>query len=376
MKNDARPRPIKVVVFTENLVFGGINRYCLDLVEGLKSYPDIKIYLLAPRNSIDQWLSDQAKNIGIEIITLSGNRLTVFSKLKKLLAEIRPNILHTQGYYSNVIGRLAVRANCLPIKLLNTVHGVYHFHSAVFQSKIWYALDYATMGFSDKIITVSKTTSQQLTWMGLQKRISIIANGTRINPLPSKENILILRKHLGLPQQGKIVCFVGRLSPQKGINSLIKIIHRIIGCDDNVSFIIVGDGEQMPTLQLIAYEYPGKVFLFGKQADVSDFYDAADIFLLTSITEGLPMTIIEAFAHGLPAVATRVGGVPEIVLDGVNGLLCAPSDVEKLSQDTLDILHNDKLHARFSKQARKIAEETYSLEQMIKNTHEIYVHLV
>ena len=376
MTNNAFVKPIKVAIFTENLAFGGINRYCLDLVDGLRAYRDLNVYLLAPRNSTDQWLIEQAEKIGVAVETVSGNRHTAITELYKKCANIQPYILHTQGYYSSVIGRLAVRAHRLPIKLVNTVHGVYHFSSASFRSKIWYALDYVTMRLSDEIITVSKTTAQQLNWLRLQKRISVIPNGTRIKPLSCRKNALLLRDRLGLPRQGKIVCFVGRLSPQKGIPSLIEVMHRVIQRDDNVFFEIIGDGEQMPALQAIAAEYPDKIFLFGKQDDVSGLYDASDLFLLTSITEGLPMTIIEAFAHGLPTVATRVGGVPEVVQDGVNGLLCDPTDTEQMSQCILRILYDDDLRARFSTQARKTAEEAYSLEQMVQKTRGIYANLI
>lgn len=376
MTKIAFSKPIKVAIFTENLAFGGINRYCLDLVGGLRAYPDLNVYLLAPRNSIDQWLIEQAEKIGIEIEAISGNRCKAINELYKKCKNIQPDILHTQGYFSSVIGRLAVRAHRLPIKLVSTVHGVYHFSSAIFRSKIWYALDYVTMGLSDEIITVSSITAQQLNWLGLQKRITVIPNGTRIKPLASREDALLLRDQLHLPPQGKIVCFVGRLSPQKGITSLIEVIHRVIQRDNDVFFVIVGDGEYMTALQLMAVKYPGKIFLFGKQNDVSNFYRVSDVLLQPSITEGLPMTVIEAFAHGLPAVASQVGGVPEVVKDCINGLLCDPTDTEQMSKSILCILHDDKLRARFSIQARKTAEEAYSLEQMVQKTREVYANLV
>jgi glycosyltransferase involved in cell wall biosynthesis len=369
-------KPVKVVIFTDNLAFGGINRYCLDLVDSLRNYPDLNVYLLAPRNTSDQWLIEQAQKIGIAVETISGKRRTAINELYNKCAVIQPDILHTQDYYSSVIGRLAIWAHRLPIKLVNTVHGVHHFPSAQFRSKLWYALDYATIGLSDEIITVSKTTAQQLSWLGLKRHISVIPNGTRIMPLLGKEKVLILRDQLGLPQHGKIVCFVGRLSPQKGIASLIGVMRRVIQRDDNVFFVIVGDGALMSVLHAIAAEHTERIFLFGKQNDVSDFYFASDLLLQPSITEGLPMTVIEAFAHGLPAVATRVGGVPEVVQEGVNGFLCDPSDIEEMSECVLRILYDDHLRAMYSTQARKTAEDVYSLKQMVQKTHEAYASLV
>ena len=367
---------MNVAILTENLAFGGINRYCLDLVDGLRRYRDLRVCLLAPQNSKDKWLIEEAEKIGVTVETTSGKRVSAVNELYKLCKNIHPDILHTQGYYSNVIGRLAVRMHRMPITLVNTVHGIYHFSSAAYRSRLWYALDYLSMGLSDEIITVSKTTAQQLKWMQLQKRIVVIANGTKIHPLTSKENALRLKDQFGLPKHGKIICFVGRLDAQKGIVTLIQVMRSVIERDENALFVIVGDGEYMPALQSIAGEYPGKVFLFGKRGNVSSFYQIADLFLLTSITEGLPMALIEAFAHGLTAVATNVGGVSEVVHDKLNGLLCAPGDVAQISQEILYILHNDELRSKFSVRARKTVEEYYSFEQMVQKTYELYTSLI
>src|SRR5690349_17370876 len=101
MVNMILSKPLKVVIFTDNLAFGGINRYCLDLVDNLRHYPDLNVYLLAPRNTSDQWLIEQAQKIGIAIETISGKRRTAISELHNKCAIIQPDILHTQDYYSS-----------------------------------------------------------------------------------------------------------------------------------------------------------------------------------------------------------------------------------------------------------------------------------
>ena len=234
MTNNPFSRPVKVAFFTEGLSFGGINRYCLDLAASLRAIPDINVFLLAPHDPTDRWLLEKAEKIGIAVEIISGSRHTAVQELNQICRRIQPDILHTQGYYSSVIGRLTVLTAKIPIRLVNTVHGAYHFSSAPLRSKIWYLLDYASMGLSDEIISVSKQTKQQLNWLRLKERISVIHNGTRIKPLPVRENVFLLRQRLGLPPTGKIVCFVGRFSPQKGINALIKIMQRILQSDNNV----------------------------------------------------------------------------------------------------------------------------------------------
>lgn len=367
---------MRIAILCENLVFGGINRYCLDLMKGLLAYPDVEPYLIAPGHKENVWLVDQAHITGVKLSVIDGTRLEIVRRLRKQLSDLNIQILHTQGFHSNVLGRLAVKLGGLDVKLVNTVHGAYRFSTAKPIVRIYFSLDYLSMFLSDRIITVSDATARQMRWLGLAERTSTIHNGT-IFPVNVRHEIkLQIRRQLGIPENWKVACFVGRLSPEKGIKNLMDVIGEILRSSSNIAFIVVGDGEMRTTLEDSQREFPQRVFLLGRQPDVSPYYQASDLLVLPSLSEGLPMTVIEAFAHGLPVVATRVGGVPEVVQDGVNGLLCDPNEVEQLSQGILRVLHDDDMRATFSIQARKTVEEGYSLEQMVKKTRGIYASLV
>ena len=363
---------MNVVILTENLVFGGINRYCLDLVDGLRRYRDLRVCLLAPQNSKDKWLIEEAEKIGVTVETTSGKRVSAVNELYKIFKNIQPDILHTQGYYSNVIGRLTVRMHRMPITLVNTVHGIYHFSSAVFRSRLWYALDYLTMFTSNRVIAVSKTTARQIKWLRLKNHPIVIHNGTNLK-VNSKENTrLDIRRKFGISENWGVVCFVGRFSPQKGIRNLVEVMQKTLQRSQDIAFVIVGDGELRPIVEACALDFPGHVFVTGQQECVSDFYVASDVLLLPSITEGLPMTVIEAFAHGLPVVASKVGGVPEIVKDSYNGFLCDQFDTEEMSRCILRILEDAQLRSELGINARTAVEKDFSLESMTQQTYQVY----
>jgi len=110
----------------------------------------------------------------------------------------------------------------------------------------------------------------------------------------------------------------------------------------------------------------------GQQEDVTPFYNAADVLFLPSRYEGLPMVLVEAFAHGVTAVASSVGGIPEVLVDGVNGFLCPPSDLDMMHDRLVQLLNNNALRLALGKQARHTAETSFSLEKMGRETYNLY----
>jgi glycosyltransferase involved in cell wall biosynthesis len=180
---------------------------------------------------------------------------------------------------------------------------------------------------------------------------------------------------LGLPPDAKIVLFIGRFNPQKGISTLLEVARRTLAERDGVIFLLVGDGELMPDAKMCAQTFGARMILAGQHRDVSRFYAAADLLFLPSRTEGLPMALIEAFAWGVPAIASNVGGIPEVVVDGVNGFLCDPMNSAHMCERLLQILSNDALRQSFGAHARSTAEANFSLERMSLETYRVYQQL-
>ena len=367
---------MRVTLLAENLAFGGINRYCLDLAEGLRAYPDVNVSLLALGDCSDQWLLQEAAVLGrqVEILPMSGVfDLQVVKRLRCLLIERQVDILHTQGYRGNAIARLAVRLGRLPTKLICTVHGKSQFSSAPLRSRVYYALDYLTISASDHIIPVSVATGQQIAALCRGRPMTAIHNGTRLPNVPTTSTKLASRQLLDIPDGIRVVSFVGRLSPQKGIKTLIDVARRTLDGTVDVVFIVVGDGELRPMVESLAQEYEGRVLLFGAQRDVSVFYDVSDVLLIPSPMEGLPMVLLEALAHGIPVVASKVGGIPEVVINGYNGFLCNPADSDEMHRCILQILSDRTLQQELGYHARLTIESGFSLAHMAEETYRVYL---
>jgi glycosyltransferase involved in cell wall biosynthesis len=190
---------------------------------------------------------------------------------------------------------------------------------------------------------------------GNAKRISWIINDSRL----MKHNIvspLTLRRPLHSPPR---VLFAGRLNPEKGLSTLIDAIAQL---DVPVELFIAGGGPEMPKIQLEAQKagiadsvhflgvVPWGERLFSVMQD-------ADLLVLPSVSEGLPLVLLEAMANGLVPIASAVGGIPEIVKDGVNGLLVAPSNAAQLCQTITRLLKDDKLRAQMQLAGLPVAEE-------------------
>lgn len=370
---------MNIIILAENFNTGGINRNNLDLAQGLQRYSDVNVSLVALSDRTNRWLLQEAaaRKIPVEVLPMrSVFDLQVIPRLRRLLVGQQTDILHSNAYRGNIIARLAVRGGRMPTKLVCTVHGVYHFPSAPLRSRLYYALDYLTMRMTDRAIVISETTLKQISRLGLGNKARVVLNGTAIPPLANSEDQRASRQALEISLDARVVLFVGRLSPEKGIQTLAEVARKILASREDVVFLIVGDGEAASELISAAKDFGSRLVLAGGQRDVSPFYAAADLLFMPSRSEGLPLTLIEAFARGITAVASNVGGIPEIVRDGVNGFLCNPTNVTQMYERILQLLEDDTLRRSFSIQARNMVEANFSLERMISETYQVYRSLV
>lgn len=364
---------MRILLLAENLAFGGIGRYCVDLADGLRAYPDVHCDLLALSSAGDDWLLQETRAKGLDIEVLPPSSIRSF---RNILVNRGIDLVHSQGYRSNIMSRLALRLGGSCAKAVCTVHGAYHFATAPWRSRFYYLADYLTMRLSDWVIAVSVVTRRQVARWVRKDRLIMIHNGTALPELSNKTGKLIFRQALGLPEQAKVACFVGRLSHQKGIPALIDIVRRTTETMPEVIFVIVGDGPLRREVESCAREIGAQLHFVGSQHHVQPFYLASDILLLPSRTEGLPMTLIEAFAYGLPAIASNVGGIPEVVIDGYNGFLCESTDTVLMSQQLVHLLRDDDLRARFAANARKTVETHFSLSSMVEATYRVYQNAI
>lgn len=200
---------------------------------------------------------------------------------------------------------------------------------------------------NDRVVAVGKQVKQALIEFEEipEKRIDVIYNGVAINrysnPISTEQRIAI-RTSLNTPPDAPVVIQVARLHPLKDHITAIQTFAKTVSKLPNSKFWIVGDGEEHEKIiqEIQKLAIADNVRLLGNRADVEVLMHAADAFLLTSISEGIPLTVIEAMFAGIPCVCTNVGGLPEIIKHGSNGLLAPARNPDALSTQLIEVLTN------------------------------------
>ncbi len=368
---------MNVAIFAESLGSGGISSYCLELVSALQEMPGINPYLVGINDNRWRWLIDRAASRGVKLneIHLSGRfDWGGLRKIHTFIVGHQIEVVHTQAYRLNILVRLTRLAYRTPVKLVNTVHGVYAFRTAKVMSWAYYLLDYATFGFSDGLIAVSSTTARQLISWHIPKARSavVIPNGVRSSLPMSDIELNEMRSRIGISGRETTVGFVGRLSSEKGIEFLCKIIRGLIRKDCKYQFVIIGDGPLRYMVEELRGKWPDNVVYLGEQDDVNPYFQLMGLLLVTSQTEGMPMTIIEGFSHGVPVISTKVGGVPEVVIDGITGFLCEFGDSEEMIKNIDFLLSDNAMRSKIASNCLDHYSRKRSSRVMAEQTFEVY----
>jgi glycosyltransferase involved in cell wall biosynthesis len=209
-------------------------------------------------------------------------------------------------------------------------------------------------------------------------RIDVIPNGVPPAEPVGTPDVATIRSEVGLGQVSHLIGFVGRLVPQKNPRLFLEMARLLLNADRKCGFVIVGDGPMREDLQaeVDAAGLHDAVRFLGMRSDVPRILGLIDVLVLTSDWEGLPNVVLEAQAAGVPVVATAVGGVPELIDNGVNGYTVPPRDVSMLSDRVGTLLDDAELRAEFGRRAQARASECFSVENMIARTVRLYDSLL
>lgn len=299
-----------------------------------------------------------------------GNDPQFILQLLALLRRERPDIVHTHGWGTLVEGYLAARLAGVPI-IVHGEHGTIRTRplAVKVQRSIWSRID--------RVLSVSSGLSARMAAeIGFAlSDIQTIRNGVDLSRFSPRDRTHA-RRAIGLPDQGFLVGTVGRLVPVKDHSTFLRALAvvraRGVACDA----VLVGEGplasrlrEECDRLGL------DNVRLLGHREDVPVVLAALDLFVLSSISEGLSNTILEAMATGLPVVATRVGGAEEIVVHGRTGLLVPPSDPEALAAALTWMAAAPAERAEMGRRGRERAVCEFRLERMVREYEELYTAL-
>ncbi len=350
---------------------GGAERMMVNLAAGLGPEYFSEAALIR-----DSWIGMALRRRGIPVTMLRDGSEGSFAILRNLVRLIRKRqvaILHTHEFFMNTVGLVASRLTGVP--LLATVHGR-NYYPDRFRRRIAYRL---VGRFAERMVAVSEDVRRFLAErIGIPRiRMRVIPNGVALHEEPSQETVSALRRSLGLDQHSEVVGTIGSLYPVKGHSHLIHAAFHVIRRHPRVIFLIVGRGGLRETLEAQARHLgvAHQLRFLGQREDVRELLAVCDVFVLPSLSEGMPLSLLEAMAAGVPPVATRVGGMAEVIEDGKTGLLVPPADSNALAESIVILLEDRKLAKDIGKSAREVAASRFSLTRMVQAYQEIYREL-
>ncbi|WP_250563272.1 glycosyltransferase [Sphaerisporangium fuscum] len=294
--------------------------------------------------------------------------------LAHLVAEMRrfrPHVVHTRTAKAGAVGRLASRLAGVGSARVHTFHG--HLLDGYFtgaKRTAYVCSERLLARVCDRLVTVGERVRDDLLAAGIGRpgQYTVIPPGVRIGPVPGRE---AARQDLGLPMDTPVVAYVGRLTQVKRPDRLVATAQAVLRHVPGCRFVVCGGGELREELEAAAARLPGSLLLTGWRSDTETIYSAADVVLLTSDNEGTPLTLIEAGMAGTPAVATRVGSVAEVVLDGRTGLL-AGRDPAELARHVVRLLRDPALAREMGEAARRWTTSAFPVERLVSDTEALY----
>jgi len=298
----------------------------------------------------------------------------VIRGLLKVCRDKNVAIWHGHDYKTNALG--IILKQFWPMRLVTTLHGWVH-HTP--RTPLYYRIDKFCLPFYERVICVS----EDLYEISLKSRVPksrcvLLENAIDTAEYTRSKSIETAKTSLGFPTTELLLGAAGRLAPEKAFDALIRSVHSLQQRGIHFRLVVIGEGEDRTRLQALANELgvADRVHLPGWQADVRKYFEAMDVFALSSLREGLPNVLLEAMALEVPCVATRIAGIPKLIQSGNNGLLIEPGHQQELNQALELLLVNPELRAAFRRSGRQTIETRYSFPVRMQRLKQIYDELL
>lgn len=368
---------MRIVHLTASTSFGGPERQMLGLAHALPADCESH-FLLFPEGGRGQAFLDQARRQGFDAAELGADTPRLWAAVREIadrLRELRTHVLLCHGYKADLLGRRAARrAGVAAVAVSRGWTGEDR------KVRVYEWLDRRELRRFDRVVCVSDGQAVKVRRCGVPpEKLTVIRNAARaelLRPADAAASRARLLNLLPAPARDtRIVLAAGRLSPEKGVDVLVEAARRV--GDSRACFIICGDGAERAALgrQIAAAGLVGRVVLAGFRGDLDELMPGADLFVLPSRTEGLPNVALEASARGVAVVATAVGGTPEVVAHGVNGLLVPPGDPAALAGRIAELLADDIHRAALGAAGRDRMRREFTFAAQAEQYLELFAEL-
>jgi L-malate glycosyltransferase len=361
--------PAKILYIIWSLDLGGAEQVVMNLAMHLnrKRFEPIVCCL----NGKGRY-AEKVEQAGIKVIALDkAPKLdpTLLFRLISLIKREKVDLIHTHLFTSNLWGRLAAKFSGVPV--VSTEHNV-----DVWKNKFHFAVDRFLLPVNARIIFVSKKVKEFYEErLGRMNGVAqVFYNGIEVDKFSAASRNPLLKKELGINTANEVIAVVGRLVPAKAMDLFLEAFASLQKNRKNVSALIVGDGPLRSELEAKAVQLQirDSVVFSGFRKDLPEIYRIMDVFVLSSLREGFPMTLLEAMASEVPSVTTDVGGVGECIENGVDGFLVPTQDVQALARSIEKILADPALRQSFVEKAKKKVCSKFSVQHMVDEHEKLY----
>ena len=346
---------------------------------------------IGEKNIATKTLEKEALNWGIETVQFRmhpGFNYFGAMKIRSYALSEGFQILHSHGYKGNILfGFLPKNIRCLP--LVATLHG-WTTTSGLSKMSVYEKLDRLSLRFMDAVVLVSAGMKNFPIFQKKRKRLNLFVISNGLAPLQDGSSITSSRtEHKdgngnGIMEvdaeirefcrRGPTIGCIGRLSREKGQRYLIEALHLLKNEIPEIQLVIIGEGNERMALEQLLHrlDLSERVMMPGYRKNARVYLPFFDIFVLPSLTEGLPITLLEAMQEGVPILASGVGGLPYVIEDGKTGILVNPGDTNALSKGLKELYRGKKMAEQLSCRARRLVNTHYTSAVMAQQYNEVY----
>jgi glycosyltransferase involved in cell wall biosynthesis len=392
-EDGAAHEPIKVLRVIARLNVGGPALHVAYLTAGLadRGYETTLVAGTLARGEESMAAVSESRGVRIETLPALHRNIgplrdaQAILRLARLIREERPTILHTHTAKAGAVGRIAalLSGSARPPIVVHTFHGhVLRGYFNPLTSFGFRTLERWLARVTTALVAVSPEVRDDLVKLHVARasKFTIVRLGIELEERTDVASDVRAetRRQLGVGPDAFVVGWVGRMTAVKRTDDVVRALRGLVDRGVDVYLCLVGDGPDRDHLERYAHELGvvRRCLFVGYQQDVARFYSAMDALLLPSANEGTPVSVIEALAAQRPAVATRVGGTPDVIREGVDGFLVEVGDADALSERLAELAADPERRARMGASGRERVLERYAVERLVDDVDRLYRSLL
>ena len=373
-KASDRTQPVRVGFVLHSMQVAGAEVLVAETIRRLRGRIEPVVFCLDEVGA----LGDRVRGEGVEVLVLGrrpGLDLTIIPRMARAIRSRQLQVLHAHQYTPFFYGALAARLSGVGPRVVFTEHG--RHYPDVVSAKRRLANRLVFDRLADRVNAVCAFSARSLVECDgfRSKRIEVIENGVDLTKYGRPADARALRVRLGLDPERRYIANVARFHPVKDHPTLLRAFLEVSRARADVDLLLVGDGSLRGELEALANDLgvAARVRFLGVRNDVADVLRAVDLFALTSVSEAASITLLEAMAAGLPVVVTAVGGNPELVRDGIDGLLAPRGDHHAIAAAMLRLLGDADLARAMGRAGAERVRTQFRIDRTIERYYELYV---